>query len=387
MKNIYTISILILGFITSSFAQVSFEANNYPNIGDRFPLITYSNTPEEEAVLISTFENNGMSFNSIEMFSTNTIDTVKFLDPTDFDTDGSFTDATHFLNNLAIGLFIKKDEQKVESIGAFASLLVLGVTVRMNDPLKIMEFPTTSTTSFTDSGSGEKAIPVSDLESVIPADFYATFAAMFDSVKLMISSEVQNEIINTENVTIDLPVTNNGTFNCLKEFQKQINFADIYVRSSWTGAWVPLSSVPGVGDALPIDLPIQDTTYTLKWWTPEYGLPLAEIKTNETQDSVYNLKLHYKAPVGISQQNYSTNINIYPNPASNAITIDCSNINSQCQSIKITTFEGKYVKQFFIKNKITKFATDFLPNGAYIIQFMDKNNRPLGYKKLVVNHK
>ncbi len=387
MKKVYIIPILILGFITSSFAQVSFEANNYPNIGDRFPLVTYFNSPEEEAVLMNLFENNGMLFNSIDMFSEHRIDTVSFLNPNTVDTANLFTDATHLLSSQGVGLFIKKDDQKVETLGFFGDFMQTGMSVRMSDPLKIMEFPTNATTSFTDNGSGEQAMPVSNLEPVIPAEYYTIFAAMFDSVKLMVSTEIQSEIINTENVTIDLPVTNNGNFNCLKEFQKQINFIDIYVRSSFSGAWSPLASAPGIGENLPFELPMKDTTYTLRWWTPEYGLPLAEIQTNEAQDSVYNLRLHYKAPEGIMQQNYSANINIYPNPASNDITIDCSNIDSQCQSIKITTFEGKYVKQFFINNKITKFAIDFLPNGAYIIQFMDKNNCPLGYKKLVVNHK
>ena len=387
MKQLAIYAFLFCGLVSNTIAQVNFEATDYPAVGDEFAIITYTNNPGEDTVLMSDFENTAMNFSSIAMFSEYTIDTIRFLNPANYDTEENFPEATHLLRNGTMDYYILKDTESARVIGFSGDQFQIGMEfpIVADNPLTLMQFPTTTETNFSDETSGERVMPVSALESVIPPDYYSTFSALFDSLKIMLTVETSHEILETQDIIINLGSANNGTYTCLKEYEESTTVVDIYVRSGFSGAWSPLSSVPGIGESLPVDLPYTDSTFTLKWWNPDFGWPLAEAETEQTRDTVFSLKFHYNGQNSIANNSLSE-ISVYPNPASGTVMVNTNALKNQPGTLELLNSEGKKLRSFSINGKFVTFVADDLPNSWYFIRLLDNKGNPVAYQKLVIKH-
>jgi len=75
--------------------------------------------------------------------------------------------------------------------------------------------------------------------------------------------------------------------------------------------------------------------------------------------------------VGISELNYGeNNINVFPNPVINIISIECP----QSAIIEISNIQGQLIKTFLSNNRIKSFDVSELSSGLYILNVRTENS-------------
>jgi len=376
------ISILCLfSFMTN--AQVSFDAEHYPQTEDAFPFISYFTNPGDDSVFVSDFGVDNMTFNDVTMFGDYLVDTIAFFNPEDYDLNGDFPNATHMMIDGNQKIFIVKTDDHAQAIGFSGDMFDMGMEfpIPADNPLTLMEFPTTIETSFESETDGEYAMPTQALQTFLPPDDYDTFAENFDSLKIIINIEEVHDVLETQSVNINLGSANNENLSCLKEFVENYRMIDIYVHSISFGIWAPLSSVPGISDQLPMDLPMLDTTYTLNWWTPQYKMPLVQAETNQDHTIVTNLKFHYNGENSVQQLSLKS-IEVHPNPATHQVNL--TELPKSGASLIVINNQGKVEKRFSLTGKFITFACDQLASGWYMLQVLDQNGKPIAQQKLIV---
>ena len=89
----------------------------------------------------------------------------------------------------------------------------------------------------------------------------------------------------------------------------------------------------------------------------------------------------YQSGAGISDY-FQTSLNIYPNPAFENITLDFTTENEVSGTVIIRDIIGRVCKQVDINSKTSVISISDLPQGIYILTFIDENNRKLT-KKIV----
>ncbi len=109
-------------------------------------------------------------------------------------------------------------------------------------------------------------------------------------------------------------------------------------------------------------------------------------------DDVYIMKMdsvgrYEYSLVGINEQtNLSNNIELYPNPASNYITLDLGMFeNIEFLTYKTLSIDGRELFSDEIKNQKTKIEVSKYNNGFYFIQISDKKN-VLITKKIIISN-
>jgi hypothetical protein len=389
MKKHLLLSMLFATMVTASaLAQVSFEANNYPEAGDEFSMITYSNNPGAEAVLLRDFFDGNFVFNSMEMFAEFSVDTIFYLNPEDVDTANNYPNAHLCLRDGVQDFYLIKSNDNVSAIGFDGDMFGMGMNfpIVADSPLKLMEFPTNTDTNFEDSTHGEYKMPIEALQEMIPPDNYETFASIFDSVKVILDVKGIHEVLSELDVTINLGSVDNGTFDCLQEFETNITTVDILLRYRMNGSWASLGDIPGIGDQLPMELPFIDTTHTFNLWTPDYGYPLVTVETEPSFDTVFSIKFHYNGQSSVTAFNQDR-FSVYPNPATEKINVNLTDVKREIRSIQVLNSQGKLEKEFAVTETFFSFACSELAAGWYIIQLMDETNQAVGSQKIVIQGK
>ncbi len=371
--------------IISASAQVTFESENYPQTGDNFPLINYFNNPGDDPAFLSDFMSGGdYVIDSVTAFVDYIMDTVFYHNPQDYDTAGNFPNATHLMIQGNEEIYIVKTNQQVSAIGFAGDIFPMGMNIPMevDPPLKMMEFPTDTQTAFSDYTESEKKMAVEDLENVIPPDYYDNLASNFDSIKVTLSVEIETEVSGECQVTVQsIPYAVGGTYDCLQENMRRVRVINVYGRLIITGTWMPLGDV--LGDALPMELPISDTTHNINLWTPFFSYPFVQFETDAAHDTVYNVNFHYSEDAGFNNSTMMT-LNVYPNPASEKVYLNTGNLNNEIDFLFISDENGKILKKFNINSKIFTFATDDLPSGWYIINALNKEGMIIANQKLLI---
>ncbi|MFO7791214.1 MAG: T9SS type A sorting domain-containing protein, partial [Bacteroidales bacterium] len=366
-------------------AQITFEAEDYPEVGDTYQKIKYFNNPGDEPAFLSSFESGeNYVFDTVGDFVDYSQDSVLFLNPVQHDTAGIFPNATHLMRQGNQDIYINKTDQAALAIGFAGDMFEMDMEIPMvaDSALKLMEFPTTEQTAFTDDTYSEETMPVEDLEHVIPPDYYDDFASYFDSVKIMLSVEIETEISGEAEIEVtDIPHAVGGTYNCLQENSRQVRGIDVHGRSIMTGEWVPLGDA--FGDMLPMDLPIIDTTHNINFWTPEFAIPFVQLETSANHDTVHSASFHYTEESGINSKKLLT-LNIYPNPASSKVSVNLGDDYNDVTYLEIRNIQGKVVKKLEVNTKFFTFATSDLPNGWYLINALNNNGAITAKQKLMI---
>jgi len=383
MKKTKLIIVFLCAFSLMSVAQVTFDTEHYPNNGDIFPFISYFTNPGDDTVFVNDFGHDAMIFNDIEMFSDYIVDTIYYHNPEDFDANGDFPNATHMMLDGNQKIFIAKNDNHAQAVGFSGDMFDMGMEfpITADNPLTLMEFPTSDATSFDSETDGDYAMPTQALQTILPPDYYETFAENFDSVKIVINIEETHNVLESQSVNISLGSANNEDLVCLKEFVENYRMIDIYVRIILTGTWMPLADIPGIGDQLPMELPMMDTTYTLNWWTPQYKMPLVQAETNQDHSIITNLKFHYNGENSIQPLSLES-IDVYPNPATKLVKL--SDLPNSGAKLIVINSQGKVEKQFSLYRKNITFACDQFARGWYMLQVLDQNDKPIAQQKLIV---
>jgi hypothetical protein len=128
------------------------------------------------------------------------------------------------------------------------------------------------------------------------------------------------------------------------------------------------SSIDSIHIAKPHISPIQTTTYVM--WKRQ-----CNVITTDTVIVTVNC-------VGIKQADKKQDLIIYPNPASESVTVSYAGNGAE---IRVCDLLGKVVKRLSLNIGKTEIDLGGLNNGVYFILVME-NDKPLATKKFVVQH-
>jgi hypothetical protein len=97
------------------------------------------------------------------------------------------------------------------------------------------------------------------------------------------------------------------------------------------------------------------------------------------------LKVKFKLTTGIKSNQYTT-MNVYPNPTSDVIIIDASDVAAlNGYSYKLVDAQGKEVYNALVNNAKTEISLkSFGKAGVYILHVVDANNTSIQTKQLVL---
>ena len=102
-------------------------------------------------------------------------------------------------------------------------------------------------------------------------------------------------------------------------------------------------------------------------------------------DTVSILKVKFKLTTGIKANQYTT-MNVYPNPTSDVIIIDASDVAAlNGYSYKLVDIQGKEVYNALVTNAKTEISLkSFGKAGVYILHVVDANNISIETKQIVL---
>ena len=95
--------------------------------------------------------------------------------------------------------------------------------------------------------------------------------------------------------------------------------------------------------------------------------------TNDDYLWVDNLSFSGSVPVGISEMNISNITSIYPNPASDVVTLEINNASYEDMELTIYTTTGVLVKSELLKYNQQQINVADLSNGIYTVTLQSKN--------------
>jgi len=171
-----------------------------------------------------------------------------------------------------------------------------------------------------------------------------------------------------------------------------VDTLDIFVTViDANGSWGFLSAVAGVVDA-PETLGYESGNAVTGTATGEVyatggllngGLFGVHQVTGFTKTDAFVTKLTWPRIVGVAEQKFADNIQVYPNPAKDRLFVDLSALNGEKSSVCLYNCLGEKVQVISTSGASAEFATDRLPVGVYFIQVEAGNNRSTTEKIII----
>jgi hypothetical protein len=122
--------------------------------------------------------------------------------------------------------------------------------------------------------------------------------------------------------------------------------------------------------------------------TPDGGLLIGGRFTHYQDQPYLNLiKLIPDSTVGTTERDFPVKMKIYPNPATDRVTIQQDTERSrsdQIESIRITDLSGRMVASFPWNGDNASYDVSHLAKGVYVVQIMDSDT-VIGLEKLVIH--
>ncbi|NLA23578.1 MAG: hypothetical protein GX879_01290, partial [Bacteroidales bacterium] len=232
MKRILLLTVFA-AFVCYVHAQVVYKRSDYLHANDEIPVVTYSNTDGITGMLMSDFitEEGETVFTNFS-FEQYIEETLTFPDPYLYDEDEDFTNSTLVaFNDMGFAEFRKVNWDKVRIVGFKGELPMLGnmVSVFPEQALEIMYFPTNEGDEFSNTGLYSRKLAISEFQDMIPAEYYDVFAALYDSVKMVIEVELNSNYVENMQINIEHDFNYNSTRNVLKEIRSEYRSINVYI--------------------------------------------------------------------------------------------------------------------------------------------------------------
>lgn len=235
--------------------------------------------------------------------------------------------------------------------------LALEATLPFIDPQQLLIYPCTYQTSFDDT-----------LFFDLFKDTLPELGGFADSARIKRIQFIESEIDAWGTVTIP-----SGTHNCLREKRVEIS-----VDSLWASVPQPPISFDSVAFAR------IDTELVYNWYTEDYNLPLVEIRTknNGEINSIYFRSAQSECCVDVEENELAVKFNVYPNPASDMITV----LTTYTDQAFISMFDmtGKEVLSESISQPQNQFDVSNLSNGMYLYRIQDAKGKLIKAEKIMV---
>lgn len=365
------------------YSQISIVRSDFVNVNDTIPRIYYSFEVEGQSIHRDSVMPAELIFDDQTEFPLVLLDSLIYFPSSETDTEGVFEGATcAFMTRDGFIMHLLIDEIGVNLVGMQGELPFTGglMNLAFVDTLKMSEFPCDYQDVLVDQGVAMEKQHISLFESIIPEDYYSTLAMLYDTVRFFMDMKINSNFDEHGEIQFVGDSNQNGTFNYLRENRKMITAFDVQLRSKFGGAYTSLSDVPGVGDQLPMELPVRDTVYSHQYWVKDWKSPLLEIEFNTAYDSIYSMTFRYAYLSYVNTQ-VQSKLKVFPNPANESISFYLDNIND-CTLFVFST-DGRLIHQQMISSELAEIELSNWESGVYIYQIFDKNKSPLAGGKFI----
>ncbi|HOE04492.1 MAG TPA: T9SS type A sorting domain-containing protein [Bacteroidales bacterium] len=354
-------------------AQVVYNRPDFAHVGDEIPVAIYSNTDGETGMDMSAFGTEDNMLFSNFTFEQCIYDTMRFKPSSEYDPAGTFPGATlAFINENGFTVFLKISWDDARVIGMMGEIPMVGgqASLKSTDSLTVMEFPCSATHEFEDNGSFEQKMPISAFHDIIPADYYQIVASMYDTIKFQVNLYQNSSFDYNTAITIDDTISYNATREVIREMREEIQMTNVFIRSTF-GAYYQLDEAPLIGDQIPIELPMLDSTYSINFWAYSLGIPVVSIQVTPDRQTAKTVRLYNGESLAINPvQNMSWSV--FPNPANDVVTFRSNS--SQPSNIKIYSVDGKIVLNDDFCSDIYIFDALKIPQGLYLYQISNNSD-------------
>ncbi len=358
--------LLVLGVIATSqfsFAQITLTNSNTATVGDAFFRAEEENPPVglqyQNAGANQTW-NFDMFLAYPETFATSSVVNAQGVP----EYGSSFPNADFAVSNITsidtTNLFFESDANKLEAVGIGGPFVVQSIPFKVTMPFQdyqtLLEFPATYGTTFDDTLF---------FDVLIKDPLYAQFV---DSARVKRFQTITSEIDAWGTVTLP-----SGTYSCLREKRVEI---------STDSAWVESASFGFSFDTLAYTQVVEEHVYN--WYTEDYNLPVVEIRTEAggAFNSIHFRSAQSECCVSVEENELAHKFNVYPNPASDIVTV-LTTLNEQT-FISMFDMTGKEVLNESINQPQSRFDISSLANGMYIYRIQDTKGNLLKSEKIMV---
>jgi len=382
MKKSLLFCLIVLS-VSISYSQISISRSDFIDVNDEIPRIFYTYEQDTYSICPDSVIPENLIFDDPTHFPVCLIDTLIYFPSSDTDTAGIFEGATcAFMTRDGFIMHLLITEENVTLVGVQGELPLLGgmMNLEFEDTLIMNNFPGEYENTHVDQGAGMEKDHISTFESVIPTEYYSQLIAVFDTVRFFMELKLNTSFDEYGNVQFVGDSNQNGNFPYLRENRKMLTMFDVQLRNKFTDVYVSISGIPGVGEMLPMELPIYDTSYTHNYWVKDWKSPLLEVEYTTDYDSVYNMTFRY-AYMSYVNNNSITDISVYPNPASEQLII-CSEM-IQDHTLYIYSSDSKLVYSSKLNSGNNSIDLSTLPGGMYFYQLNDKKGSPAVTGKLI----
>lgn len=352
--------IVVLSLIAFSMkAQITITIADAPTVG----MIRYQvndTTPSTSIVQGVAGANQTWNFSGL---NTSSLDTLSFLDPTATPYVSTFPTATLVvktkMNNYPAYIYLIKDNSGVYAIGIAGVL-----STSISEILKVKFIPKMS---FLRTPSSYQSNYNEIYHYIIKTTSPSAYSMFGDSVKVASWTNASSTIDSWGSLT-----TPGGTFNTIRQYERDINHDTIWFRATFTGSWFQFSTST-------------DTSDTYKWWTNTIGNAVAELKMNLHQNKTKSFGWYVSQPTIVEQLSLPSMLSVYPNPAAEKVFIGNME-DSKEYIIKIFDIIGKEVQSITAINTTkTELSLQNFDNGVYFVSVYE-NYKKIATKRIIVNN-
>ncbi len=381
MKRFSLLCLLIaMGYY--AIAQITITRTDYVEVEDEIPRIFYSFEQDTESIFVDSVINDSVVFDDL-VFPNAIIDTLRYFPPTETDPEGLYSGATcSYITRDNYVMHLGISDEAVKIIGVQGQLPLTGDPMNLifTDTLVLGNYPLTFDTNHADMGSASEKQHISVFESIIPEDYYGTLSNIYDTVMFVMELDLKVSYDEFGEMKYIGDSNLNGIYPYLRENRKLITKTDVKMRSKFSGAYTPLADIPGIGDQLPMELPMLDTSSTYMYWTNDMKSPLAEFELNTAYDSVYTATFRYAYLSSVNSYDFVKH-SIYPNPTTDYLNIGIAEYNG-CRLV-VYSIEGKIVTEIELSSETTKINIVALPSGNYIYHVINSKNISIAGGKFI----
>ncbi len=380
MKNVGLLIILLFGFFTVN-SQITITNATFPKVGDKLKYATLSG----QGVTIDMLSNAGPRAWDFSVLNRG----IKFEESYHLAKDGKdaavFPDADMYYINGREERYIKSSNTKLEElgIGGVNPLFNVPLAIRYTSRPAIRQAPL----SFVSSTKSVSSWNIALSGSVFPDSLLASFPAGFkpDSVKIQFSSET-NGLMDAYG-TLKMQ---GHTFEVLREKARVESSTDVFIKVGFLG-WINISAAAQFG----ISLPEFIQRFLGKRVSTEYRY-YSNDKKEILVNAVYDDKDAFQSVTfaDLGQVSATENIinktfvDIYPNPASDFLTIQTGEWEDGMYLFTLTDINGKpvYAEPAMLRaGENKKVDISKLSMGTYFLTIRDQFNQKAATSKVIIS--
>lgn len=345
-KNLLFASLVISALSVN--AQITVNTGDMPVAGQTYIIANDTN--------VVTYGSAGASQTwNFAAWTNDTKDTLAFVNPSSVAGYSSFPTSTIAMDNGVNGAtFFKNSSTSFDILGFYADFGTGFTAVPFTPAEKFLTFPSNYLTNYT--GTSNYSIKI-----------YLGYSGL-DSMKIKANINYTSNIDGWGTIT----TPEFAGLSSLRQIYKEISTDSTFMKPTglpWT--FQPSSSNPS-----------KDTTISYRWWSNTKKYPVAEVQTDGNNVVTGASYLTSLQSVGVAENSVmKSEVNIFPNPASNKINI--TGVSSE-SILLIFDVNGKLVENSRLKKSNTSLNVSNYENGTYFYQIVALNGNTIGKGKFVV---